>query len=456
MPFLAQIGSLVGIVVTPPITAMIGYKRTVLFMLIISAGLVCMPFFSKTPQMLSAAFALQGIPWGVFQVVSPAYASEVASLQLRPILTTWNNLCWVLGQLLAAGICKGFETRSDQWGYRVPFAFEWAFTAVLIIAIMFAPESPYWYLQKEKTAEAKTAIRKIVRKGAEEATEAKYALMQHTLCQEKQNETENASGLQAWADIFKGTDRRRTEITATTWIIQALCGSALIGWTPTLLQRGGLSNEDSYSFNLAVMAAGALGTIASWWLMMHVGRQKIYFWGLAAMAAVLLVFGFSSFVSGGIGGWVAGGIMMLFTVLYDLTVGPICYSLVAEIPAVRRRAATMSAARGAYLIANFFNFFVVPKMTTETADGGWGWGVKSGFLYAAMCGLGATYGFFRIPSTAGISAREMDILFRNKVSARKFSPEEANALDQNATGFRSMGSNSSVDKPKVVEKPWEK
>src|SRR5687767_10067413 len=117
---MAQFGSLLGIMITPYITDKLGYKRTVLIMVALCAALVSIPFFAQNVPMLLAGFFVQGIPWGLFQVVSPTYASEVASVQLRPILTTWNNLCWVIGQFLAAGVIMGFFNNMTDWSFRIP------------------------------------------------------------------------------------------------------------------------------------------------------------------------------------------------------------------------------------------------------------------------------------------------------------------------------------------------
>ena len=45
--------------------------------------------------MLLAGEILCGIPWGVFQTITTAYAAEVTPVALRPYLTTYVNLCWV-------------------------------------------------------------------------------------------------------------------------------------------------------------------------------------------------------------------------------------------------------------------------------------------------------------------------------------------------------------------------
>ncbi|KAK5653140.1 hypothetical protein OQA88_9239 [Cercophora sp. LCS_1] len=445
LPIVAQVGSLIGVALAPPVADKLGYKKTALVMIFLAAALTCVPFFAKNIEMFVAAFLLQGIPWGVFQVIAPAYASEIASVQLRPVLTTWNNLCWVIGQFIASGVGKGFNMMDGDMAYRIPFALQWIFTVILFIVVSFAPESPYWYLQRDRNSDARMAIKKLVRKGADQAVEDKYALMRHTVEQEKKQETVVLSGIQAWLGMFKGVDLRRTEIACIIWMIQALCGSNLIGWGPTFLKNAGLSNEGAYSINMAITAAGLVGTLASWWLMRYVGRRDIYFWGLVGMAALLVGCGASGFVTAKSAGWASGGILAVYTLVYDLTVGPICYSIVSEIPSIRRRAATLSAARATYLSFNFINYFLAPLMLNDTANKGWGWGPKSALLYAGVCVLGATYTFLRLPETRNISARGLDILFQNKVSARKFTAEKANDLESNQAAFQPVASHSSLN-----------
>ncbi|KAK4226086.1 hypothetical protein QBC38DRAFT_481481 [Podospora fimiseda] len=428
LPLLAQIGSIVGVAIVPPLVNLLGYKRATQIMVVVSAALVCMPFFAPSIHVLGAGFFLQGIPWGVYQVISPAYASEVASVQLRPILTTWNNLCWVIGQLIAAGIVKGFEGLSTEMSYRAPFAIQWCFSVFLTLALCFAPESPYWHIQRGELAKADKAMGKLVRGGNKDLAAEKLALMQHTIHQEASADSAsdvNLSFFQKTIAIFKGSDARRTEVACVSWLIQAMCGSSLIGWAPVLFIAAGLPNEDSLSINLALPSAGFVGTVASWWLMRVAGRRSIYFWGLIGMSVLLVGCGCASFAPDGkTAGWAAGGVLAVYTLVYDLTVGPICYSIVSEIPSVRRRATTLSVARCTYLLANLINHFLTPKMVSDDA-GSWGWGAKTGFVYAGLCLLGATYTFFRLPETDGITARSLDILFQHNVPTREFSNAKA-------------------------------
>ena len=73
------------------------------------------------------------------QLVAISYASEICPVALRAYLTTYVNLCWVIGQFLASAVLKGVSTREDEWAYRIPYALQWMWPIPLIIGITFAP-----------------------------------------------------------------------------------------------------------------------------------------------------------------------------------------------------------------------------------------------------------------------------------------------------------------------------
>lgn len=79
-------------------------------------------FFADNAGTLVAGQVLCGLPWGVFATLGPAYASEVCPTNLRGYLTTYVNLCWAMGQFIAAGVLYGCLQREDQWAFKIPFA----------------------------------------------------------------------------------------------------------------------------------------------------------------------------------------------------------------------------------------------------------------------------------------------------------------------------------------------
>jgi SP family general alpha glucoside:H+ symporter-like MFS transporter len=76
-------------------------------------------FFAKNIETLLVGQIFCGLTWGVFATTGPAYASEVCPLALRGYLTVYVNLCWAIGQFIAAGVLNGLIDLKSQWAYRI-------------------------------------------------------------------------------------------------------------------------------------------------------------------------------------------------------------------------------------------------------------------------------------------------------------------------------------------------
>jgi SP family general alpha glucoside:H+ symporter-like MFS transporter len=76
----------------------------------------------------------------MFQTLSVAYASEVCPVVLRGYLTTYANICWVIGQILSSGVLRALLSQTNEWAYRIPFALQWIFIPPIFLGVIFAPE----------------------------------------------------------------------------------------------------------------------------------------------------------------------------------------------------------------------------------------------------------------------------------------------------------------------------
>ena len=166
-----------------------------------------------------------------------------------------------------------------------------------------------------------------------------------------------------------------------------------------------------------------VGTIAAWFILPRVGRRRFFLIGLIVMFTVLMAVGFMGIPGPQAGlGWASAALMMLFVFTYDMTVGPVCYCLVAEIPSTRLRIKTVVLARNAYLIASLVANFLNPPILNPTA---WNLRGKGGFIWASICFCMLTWTYFRLPEPKGCSAAELDLLFERGVSARHFRNAQA-------------------------------
>ena len=382
---------IIGLFINGIVSERIGYRWTMIGALSLITCFIFIQFFAVDVQMLLAGYIMSGLPWGVFQTLTTTYAAEVCPVPLRPYLTTYVNLCWVMGQLLASGILKAFVAGNTQWSYRVPYAIQWIWPLPIALVTFFAPESPWWLVRHGKLDQARRALLKLTSKNNENFNvEDTLAMMIHT----NELEIQQTAGT-SYIDCFKGVDLRRTELTIMTWVIQQTSGSPMIGWGTYFMAQAGLAEKDAFSLGVGQSAMGFVGTVGSWFLMPHFGRRTLYLWGQAVMFVILMIIG-------GLGipalsqnvGWATGALILILTFAYDFTVGPVCYSLVAELPSTRLRIKTVVLARNVYNVFGIIIGTLQPRFMNPTA---WNWRGKTAFFWGGLNLCGIVWTYFRLP-----------------------------------------------------------
>ena len=104
----------------------------------------------------------------------------------------------------------------------LPWCLQWIWPVPLIIGMLFAPESPWWLVRKEKFAEAERAVKRLYRGDDKDIGSKTVAMMLRT----DQLEKETSAGA-TFRQCFRGTDLRRTEVACVAFSCQILCGSVL-------------------------------------------------------------------------------------------------------------------------------------------------------------------------------------------------------------------------------------
>lgn len=213
---IATVGGMCGTLLCGFISPYVGRRMTLTIACVISSGSIFLQFFAFTPGVLLAGKLINGISLGMFLVTTCAYCSETCPVVLRGITIAMVNLFVVVGQLLGNCLIKAFGGRSDTFAYRIPFAFQWIFPAILLAGVWFCPESPYWYVQRGKHTEAKKSLERFQTGGS---IDSWLMEIQETI----RVEEESASSA-SYLDCFRGTELRRTLIVISVWAINSFSG----------------------------------------------------------------------------------------------------------------------------------------------------------------------------------------------------------------------------------------
>jgi SP family general alpha glucoside:H+ symporter-like MFS transporter len=144
----------------------------------------------------------------------------------------------------------------------------------------------------------------------------------------------------------------------------------------------------------------------------------VYIGGQAFMGVTLGAIGILGFYPSSAGAaYAIGALLVVLNFAFNVSVGPGCYTIVGELPATRVRAQTIVIARITYILSSLVVNQLVPRMLSTES---WNWGGRCGLFWMGTNILSIVYCFFRLPESRGRTYGELDVLFANKIPARKF------------------------------------
>lgn len=240
------VGQVVGALFAAYPMDLFGRKRTFGACVLLTGCLVFIQFFARSLPVLLVGELLGGLVLGCYVVIAPAYASEVCPVALRGHLTSYVNLCFVMGQLLANGVTAGTETLDNHWAYSIPFALQWFWVAVIIPGMFFVPESPWWLARKGRLDEAEQSLRRLASDKVD--VKATLAMIEET----DRLEQELEAGSTYW-DCFRGVNLRRTEIACGVYCTQVLSGIYLVNYVTYFFELAGLPNGKAFDVSIGFL-----------------------------------------------------------------------------------------------------------------------------------------------------------------------------------------------------------
>ncbi|KAM0193813.1 hypothetical protein ACHAPI_007469 [Fusarium lateritium] len=422
-----SVGSIFGCLISGYLVTKYGSRKVQLGALIALSLAVFVVFFAPSLPVLVVGEILCGCPWGILATTAPAYASEVLPTSLRTYMTSYTNMCFIIGQLISAGVLKGLSTRTDEWGYKIPFALQWIWPVFLIPLIWMSPESPWYLVRMGRLEEAEESLRRLQ---SPKATNVDPRRTLSTIIYTNNLEQRLNVGTSYW-DCFKGTELRRTEIACVVFAGQILCGICFAYNSSYFFSQVGLGTSTTYSLALGGTGLAFFGCLVNWFLLMpNFGRRTIYIWGMGGMCSVLMVIGI-------LNAWThihavamsQACLTLLWTFIFQLSAGQLGWALPAEMGSTRLRQKTICLARDASNITGTVGGVLQQYFMNPQA-----WNLKgyTGFVWGGTCFGMFVWSYFRLPETWNRSYHELDVLFAQRVPARKFASTTVDPFDVDA------------------------
>ncbi|KAF1997109.1 MFS general substrate transporter [Amniculicola lignicola CBS 123094] len=235
----------------------------------------------------------QGAAIGAVMAATQTYMSEILPPVLRGSGMAFFPVFTLLGQLTGALVIFGSLRKSK--GYTVAFASQWPFSFVPIIVSLLLPESPAYYVRKDRIADAIKAQARLDPPDTD--TEAVVEKMRRDI------EHEKRTARATYAECFHKQNIRRTFIVMWANSLTAVFGLPLLAKASYFLQVVGMDASVSIIFLILGIVLGLGGNVASIWVMARVGRRPLIVVTLSIAALFWLSMGVANCWKGGVVPW---------------------------------------------------------------------------------------------------------------------------------------------------------
>jgi SP family general alpha glucoside:H+ symporter-like MFS transporter len=268
----------------------IGRKYTTLISCVISiAGVAAQYASNGSLGVLTAGKAINGFPIGMWLVLGPLYASEVATLNLRGVLVSMTNIVQLSGVLVFTGVTYAVGSMPSATAYRIPIACQWIIPGLILLTVLMWPESPVWLVRTGRREAAIRSIQRLYGTGNGKIDgEALLAQIEEVVAREQETSRDQGT----YRECFSKVQRRRTIVCMFVYACQYLSGVVLVqGYQSYLYQLLGYSAHESLLLGMLNIAVQWVANIFSWFLLSAVGRRPLVVWGQLLAAISLFIVG---------------------------------------------------------------------------------------------------------------------------------------------------------------------
>ncbi|MBQ3752413.1 MAG: sugar porter family MFS transporter [Prevotella sp.] len=314
-----------------------------------------------------------GMGIGVASALSPMYIAEVSPAQIRGRMVSLNQMTIVLG-ILAAQIVNLLLARDTSvaesqawnvaWGWRWMFWAETVPAAAFLVMSFFIPESPVFLRMK-----AAATPQHSEQAGLRELAQSKYA--------------------------------RVLVLGLVIAVFQQWCGTNVIFNYAQEIFVGAGFDVDGMFINIVITGiANVVFTFVALYTIERWGRRTLMLIGAGGLGLIYLTLGTCYFLE--VKGFAMVCLVVTAISVYAMTLGPVTWTLLAEIFPNRIRGVAMATCTFALWVGCCTLTFSFPSMNAALGSSGTFW------IYSGICLCAFLFLFSRCPETKGKSLEQLE------------------------------------------------
>ena len=385
----ALVGCLVGAMVAGAAADKFGRKPLLVTAAVLfTVSAVATGIFNDFTLFNVARF-IGGVGIGVASALSPMYIAEVSPADIRGRMVSLNQMTIVLG-ILAAQVVNMLLARETSvaesqawniaWGWRWMFWAETVPAALFLLMSFFIPESPVFIKLRTERLEVRGM----------------------NTSQDQILPTKVITPLSSQLSVL--TSKKYSKVLLLGLVIavfQQWCGTNVIFNYAQEIFVGAGFDVDGMFINIVITGIAnviftfvALYTIEKW------GRRTLILIGAGGLGLIYLTLGTCYFME------VKGLLMVCLVVaaisVYAMTLGPVTWTLLAEIFPHRVRGIAMATCTFALWVGCCTLTFSFPSMNAALGSSGTFW------IYSAICACAFVFLWNRCPETKGKSLEQLE------------------------------------------------
>ena len=323
-----------------------------------------------------------GVGIGVASALSPMYIAEVSPAHIRGRMVSLNQMTIVLG-ILAAQIVNMLLARETTvpesqawnvaWGWRWMFWAETLPAALFLVMSFFIPESPVFLALKrgegQKVSSPLTSHPSPLTSPLSLLTSMKYA--------------------------------RVLLLGLVIAVFQQWCGTNVIFNYAQEIFVGAGFDVDGMFINIVITGiANVIFTIVALYTIERWGRRTLILLGAGGLGLIYLTLGTCYYFE--VKGFAMVCLVVAAISVYAMTLGPVTWTLLAEIFPNRIRGVAMATCTFALWVGCCTLTFSFPSMNAALGSSGTFW------IYSAICLCAFIFLFRRCPETKGKSLEQLE------------------------------------------------
>ncbi|MGW6357821.1 sugar porter family MFS transporter [Streptomyces sp. NPDC055092] len=356
---------------------------------------------------LATARVVLGLAVGGASVTVPLYLAEMAPADRRGRMVTIDQLMISIGALLAFVVNSVIDQLiggAHVWRWMLGVAAVPA--VVLLVGMLFLPDSPRWYALKGRFADTRRVLE--LSRSRDEAAAEYASILRHADDRARRDRSTalRTLGRHPWM-------RRLLYIGIGLAVIQQATGvNTLVYYGTTILASTGLGTSASIFATVGLGVGQVVGVIVGIILLGRFGRRSLLTIGLLgitaslALLAVCFLLPASTAVS-----YLILATMVVFSLCMGSFAGPLIWLVLSEIFPMAIRGFAMGIAVCALWVANTIISFVFPMLTEAV-------GAASTFgVFVLVNALSTIFVVRYMPETKGRTLEQLEDGFRAAAGA---------------------------------------